>query len=167
MFYALSVFDGTICAVFKTKSHLADFKATPVIPPWSGGVIWIGGYDGNLYALFLSAKEKSFELTWEYQCDGAIFASCEVHPTKRYFLGIFANYFLDRRIFAVTIKGTLYQFQPLCGEGVGLVWKKNFGAAIFSTPVVVKDLIISASVAGIVYAIDVEQGFEVVRFLDI
>jgi outer membrane protein assembly factor BamB len=148
MVYAL---DRT-CGDLKWKSEILDEEGKRHEKLWTspaiqGNTLYIGTYDGHIYALSLETGEL---LDWSFKLDAG-FASSPVIYKDTIFLGSF-----DRYLYAVKI-----------GSDVP-VWKfpqeKPAGNWFWASPIVNEGIVYAVCLDGKLYAIDAETGEELWQF---
>lgn len=162
---------------FQDQSHspLWTFKCEDEIrgtPTFHDGVVYIGSYDHNLYAL----NATNGEFIWKYAADGGIVSKPAIHESKAYFGST------DQYIHCVSIRkgkmvwkqdtdGAIYS-SPYIAEGHLFIgsddeflhvlnlltgreaWRSNLGARIRSSPIVVNDKVYVGSEGGDIQCFD-------------
>jgi outer membrane protein assembly factor BamB/tRNA A-37 threonylcarbamoyl transferase component Bud32 len=145
-------------------------------PRFSDGVLYIGSYDSNLYAL--NAADGSF--VWKYPTEGGVASTPCLHEDLIIFGSEDGNlYALSQRTgtqsWSFTTEGRIRSSprvdydQCFCGSDDGclyavnarsgrLVWEFLSAGPIRSTPLVVGDTVVFGSDDGFVYALEIRTG---------
>jgi eukaryotic-like serine/threonine-protein kinase len=183
-------------ASHKLSTHLLfqdDKKVQPVwqftcedevrsSPRLQGGVLYVGAYDNNLYAL----EAKNGTLIWKYPTEGGICSSPAVWENNVY-IGSEDHFFYCIRadsgrivwscptkgrvrssprvamdhVFFGSDDGFLYTLNARTGREA---WRHQAGAPIRSTPNVWEDLVFYGCNDGAVIAVDIQSGQSVWKF---
>jgi outer membrane protein assembly factor BamB/tRNA A-37 threonylcarbamoyl transferase component Bud32 len=127
--------DKTVAPLWKFRCE-DEIRSTPVV---SRGVVYVGAYDNNLYAL--SADKGKF--LWKYATrDGIASSPCAYKET----------------IFVGSSDGSLYAVQANSGK---LDWQFESGGPIYSSPRADFDHVFFGSDDGYLYAINASTGRKV------
>lgn len=146
-----------------------EVRGTPV---FHSGVVYVGSYDYNLYAL----DAVTGEFIWKYATDGGIVSRPSVHDGTIYFGSedrrlhaivqrsgkLSWTYFTDgpirsspliaeNHIFIGSDDGFLHAVNCMTGRRS---WKTDLGSPVRSTPIILNDYLYSGTEAGDFYCID-------------
>ena len=166
--YALDAISGDLRWYFKTKGKI---WTTPKV---TGGVVYVGDFDGKLYAL--SAGEGK-EL-WSFQAPAAIASSPTVWENTviigsfdRYLYGVAdgkekwklpgGNWFWAKPVvgngvvYAGNLDGNIYAVKVRTGEKL---WQFEADSSIVSSPILIDDFLVTASETGKLYVISANNG---------
>jgi len=141
-------------------------------PTYSNGIIYIGSYDNNLYAL----DSDTGQFVWKYPTDGGIVSKPAIYENAVYFgsedkrLHVVSTrygkiawsyytegpvrsspYIAEGHVFIGSDDGHLHAVNTLSGRQA---WTLDTGAPIRSTPVVVQDMVYFGTEAGELYCVD-------------
>lgn len=171
----LSIAQATQFLQDQSHAPLWTFKCEDEIrgsANYHNGVIFIGSYDHNLYAL----DSSSGEFVWKYPTKGGVVSKPAIHESKLFFGSV------DRYIHAISIRngkrvwrqsteGAIYS-SPYVAEGHLFIgsddeylhvinilngreaWRTNLGSRVRSSPIVISDLIYVASDNGEIQCYD-------------
>ncbi len=162
---------------FQDQSHapLWTFKCEDEIrgtPTYHDGVLYIGSYDHNLYAL----NASNGEFIWKYPAEGGVVTKPAVHETKVYF-GSTDQYIYcistrnGKMVWKQSTEGAIYS-SPYIAEGHLFIgsddeylhvlniltgreaWRTNLGSRVRSSPIVVNDKIYIGNEGGDIQCYD-------------
>jgi eukaryotic-like serine/threonine-protein kinase len=141
-------------------------------PTYHGGVLYIGSYDNNLYAL----NATSGEFLWKYAADGGVVSRPLVHDNQVYFgsedRGLYAvaahngrinwSYFsegpvrsspslAEGHIFVGSDDNRMHALNAVTGRAA---WRADSGAPVRSTPLISNDFVYYGNENGELYCVD-------------
>ncbi|HPZ08075.1 MAG TPA: PQQ-binding-like beta-propeller repeat protein [Candidatus Eremiobacteraeota bacterium] len=116
--------------IFETKGKI---RSSPVI---DYGTVYIGSYDGNLYAIDIQSGEKK----WQNITGKAI------HSTPL---------ICKDNVYCGSMDNNLYAFEAITGK---FLWKFNTGSRIISSPVSDKEFIYVTGENGTIFALNISTG---------
>lgn len=130
---ARSVLPGTLELLWKFPTKEGSFEATPVV---AGGVVYVGNFDGNLYAIDLETGRQR----WSFHTDLGFSSAAAV---------------ADGRVLACDSDGVVYCLAAADGKKL---WQYNVEAENFGGPNLYKDLVLVGSQNGTLYALRRDSG---------
>ncbi|OGO26805.1 MAG: protein kinase [Chloroflexi bacterium RBG_16_52_11] len=141
-------------------------------PTYANGIIYVGSYDNNLYAL----DSDTGQFVWKYPTDGGIVSKPAIYENAVYFgsedkrLHVVSTrygkiawsyytegpvrsspHIAEGHVFIGSDDGRLHAVNTLSGRQA---WTLDAGAPIRSTPVVVQDMVYFGTEAGELYCVD-------------
>ena len=124
---------------FESDNNQPLVSSSPII---YRNIIFVGCYDGNLYAIDIATREKK----WKFKTEGSIDSTVAIENDIVYF---------------GSNDGNLYAVGAETGEEK---WRFETGDEVRSSPVVCNGRVYIGSYDGNLYAVDVETGEEKWRF---
>ena len=124
---------------FESDNNQPLVSSSPII---YRNIIFVGCYDGNLYAIDIATREKK----WKFKTEGSIDSTVAIENDIVYF---------------GSLDGNLYAVDVETGEEK---WRFETGDEIRSSPVVCSGSVYFGSNDGNLYAVDAETGEEKWRF---
>lgn len=171
----LSIAQATQFLQDESHSPVWEFKCEDEIrgsANYQNGIIFIGSYDHNVYAL----DSSSGDFIWKYAANGGVVSKPAIHENKLFF-GSVDQYVHTisirngKRVWIQSTDGAIYS-SPAIAEGhlfigsddeylhvINIIngreaWRTNLGARIRSSPIVVGDLIYVGSENGEIQCYD-------------